>query len=65
MRVILLNDDEDIEETEEGEDDSDEDKMAIMVKIVIVQGDFFNWSRPKCSKCWRWQNPYQKSESLS
>ena len=28
-----------------------------------VQGDFFNWSRPKSSKCWRRQNPYQKSES--
>ena len=29
----------------------------------MIQGDFFNWSRPKSSKCWRWQNPYQKSES--
>ena len=28
-----------------------------------IQGDFFNWSRPKSSKCWRWQNPYQKRES--
>ena len=39
------------------------------VKVVFdnngldIQGDFFNWSRPKSSKCWRWQNPYQKSES--
>ena len=22
-----------------------------------VQGDFFDWFRPKSSKCWRWQNP--------
>ena len=28
-----------------------------------LQGDFFDWSRPKSSKCWRWQNLYQKSES--
>ena len=34
-----------------------------MVWSTHVQGDFFNWSRPKSSKCWRWQNPYQKSES--
>ena len=25
--------------------------------IYYLQGDFFNWSRPKSSKCWRWQNP--------
>ena len=28
-----------------------------------VQGGFFDWFRPKSSKCWKWQNPYQKSES--
>ena len=33
------------------------------IPIIHIQGDFFNWSRPKSSKCWRWQNPYQKSES--
>ena len=32
---------------------------------VFLQGVFLNWFRPKSSKCWSWQNPYQKSESLS
>ena len=31
------------------------DKMK--EKDVDIQGDFFNWSRLKSSKCWRWQNP--------
>ena len=25
---------------------------------------YFNWSSPKSSICWRWQNPYQKSENI-
>ena len=37
--------------------------VIYMSCIAIIQGDFFYWSRPKSSKCWRWQNPYQKSES--
>ena len=32
------------------------------VQIEQIQGGFFDWSRPKSCKCWRWQNPYQKSE---
>ena len=31
--------------------------------IPKLQGVFFKRSRPKSSKCRRWQNPYQKSES--
>ena len=33
--------------------------------VCVCTGCFFNWFRPKSSKCWSWQNPYQKSESLS
>ena len=40
------------------------DHISIKMRNVeILQGDFFDWSLPKSSKCWRWQNPYQKSES--
>ena len=32
---------------------------SLNVKLhSIVQGGFFDWSRPQ--KCWGWQNPYQK-----
>ena len=40
-----------------------ESKDESKKQYLILQGDFFDWSRPKSSKCWRWQNPYQKSES--
>ena len=26
--------------------------------LLFLQGDYFDWFRPKNSKCWRWQNPY-------
>ena len=31
--------------------------------ISVLQGVFFTGPAPKSSKCWEWQNPYQKSES--
>ena len=32
--------------------------VVVVVVVVVVQGVFFKRSRPKSSKCWRWQNPY-------
>ena len=26
--------------------------------LLFLQGDYFDWFRPKSSKRWRWQNPY-------
>ena len=26
--------------------------------LLFLQGDYFDWFRPKSSKSWRWQNPY-------
>ena len=34
-----------------------------VIALSIIQGGFFDWFRPKSFKCWKWQNPYQKSES--